>query len=153
MAKRFNTLDALVAAAPCELGTTDWVTVSQEDVSQFAAVTRAREWIHTNVDRAAREGPFGTTVAHGFLTLSLATHFQTELLDVPDDLVGVNYGVQRARFPAPLPVGTRVRAAGGLIESELAGTGARIVVRLVYEAEGGGKPPCVAEMISLVVPA
>ena len=151
--RKFADRDAVVAAAPCDLGTAGWVTVDQEDVNRFADATRAHEWIHVDADRAQREGPFGTTVAHGFLTLSLATHFQTELLEVGGPVVGGNYGVDSARFPDALPVGSRVRASGRLKSATRAADGTvRIVVGLTYEREGGGKPPCVADIVSLLVP-
>jgi acyl dehydratase len=127
-------------------------TSFSQDVLHFADATRAREWIHTEPERAVREGPYGGPVAHGFLTLSLATYFQTQLLELPSDLVGINYGLQTARFPAAVPVGSRVRANGRLIEAMPYGDGLRITVALRYEREGETRPPCVVEVISLVVP-
>ncbi len=148
---RFGTLDDLVRAAPTGLGVTDWETISQHDVDAFGRSTRALEWIHLD-GRKAVEGPFAGPVAHGFLTLALATHFQTQLLELPPVFFGVNYGVRSARFPSPVPVGSRVRATGTLLEAEPAPSGCRILVELRYERAGAAKPPCVAEVITLVVP-
>jgi acyl dehydratase len=149
---RFQSITDLLSVPGQPLGTTNWVNITQEDINQFARLTRAPEWIHTDVERAQRESPFGTTVAHGYLTLSLATHFLTQLLEVSGPIVGVNYGLNRVRFPAPTPVDSRARARGALIDTTAEGDGARIVVELVYEVEGADKPPCVAEIVSLVLP-
>jgi acyl dehydratase len=148
----FENIEAVLAAVPTDLGWSEWVTVSQEDVLHFADATRAREWIHTDPARATREGPYGAPVAHGFLTLSLATYFQTQLLELPSNLVGINYGVQSARFPAAVPVGSRIRASGRLLEAAPFDEGLRMTVALRYEREGATKPPCVVEVISLVLP-
>lgn len=148
---RFASLEHLASSAPSPLGVTDWVRISQDDVGRFAEVTRAREWIHVDPVRAAA-GPFGTTVVHGFLTLALATWFQSQLLELPDAVVGVNYGLSYARFPDHVPVGSRVRAAGTLRIAERAGAGVRATVRLTYEREGSAKTPCVADVISLILP-
>ena len=135
------------------LGTSRSELITQQDVQWFADATRAHEWIHVDPQRAAREGPFGTTVAHGYLTLSLATPFVTELLGVGDGVVGINYGLNRVRFPAPVPVGSRVRAHGTLRSATPDGPGMRTVIELVYEVEGGDRPPCVAEVVSVLLPA
>jgi len=153
MALTFDTLEELVGAAPTELGFTGWVTLSQEDVWAFAGATRAPEWIHTDPERATCEGPFGGPVAHGFLTLSLATYFTTQLLRSPPKMIGINYGLERVRFPAPVPVGSRVRASGHLLEASPSGSAARLVVRLTYECDEADKPPCVADVVSLIAPA
>src|SRR4051794_38162478 len=102
----FHSVDELLDAVGRDLGQTRWYTITQEHVAKFADATRAHEWIHLDVERAKREGPFGGTVAHGYLTLSLATSFITELMGLPG-AVGVNYGLNRVRFPAPVPVGNQ----------------------------------------------
>ena len=135
-----------------DLGTSRWELITQQDVQGFADATRAHEWIHIDTERAARESPFRTTVAHGYLTLSLATAFVTELLGARDGVVGINYGLNRVRFPAPVPVGSRVRAHGTLRSVTPDGPGMRTVVELVYEIEGGDRPACVAEIVSVLVP-
>lgn len=109
-------------------------------MQQFADATRAHEWIHLDVERCARESPFGTTVAHGYLTLSLATRFVTELLEGAGGTIGINYGLERVRFPAPLPVGSRVRAHGTLSAATTQDAGIHTVIELVYEAEGAQRP-------------
>jgi acyl dehydratase len=136
-----------------DLGASRWELITQQDVQGFADATRAHEWIHIDTQRAAREGPFRTTVAHGYLTLSLATAFVTELLGAGDSVVGINYGLNRVRFPAPVPVGSRVRAHGTLRSVTPDGPGMRTVVELVYEVEGADRPPCVAEVVSVLLPA
>jgi acyl dehydratase len=148
---RFESLTDLCQRAPTPLGTTDWIPITEEDVLAFAKATRAEEWIHVDRERAVREGPFGTPVAHGFLTLSLATYAQTQFLDLPPGCVGVNYGVASARFPSHVPVGASVRASGQVVEAQPVPGGARVTVRLTFEVEGGAKPACVADVISLVV--
>lgn len=135
-----------------DLGTTRWERITQHDVQRFADVTRAHEWIHVDTERAARESPFGTTIAHGYLTLSLATAFVSELLGESDCVVGINYGLDRVRFPAPVPVGSRVRARGTLRSATAYGPGMRTVVELVYEIDGADRPPCVAEVVSMLLP-
>lgn len=149
----FTTLDAVAAAAPRDLGTTEWVTVTADDVAKFAEATHAHEWIHVDAERARRESPFGTTVAHGYLTLSLATKFITELFGAPEEVaLPVNYGLDRVRFPAAVPVGSRVRAHGRLIAAERVEVGLQTVVCLTYECDVTDKPPCVAEVVSLLLP-
>ena len=143
-------VDGLVHRVGEQLGTSGWERITQEDVNAFAKATRANEWIHVDEERA-RAGPFGRTVAHGYLTLSLATRFVTELLSGKEGWVGVNYGLNKVRFPAPVPVGSRVRASGQLIAATPLDEGVRTTVQLTYEVEGGTKPPCVAEVVSLVV--
>ena len=145
----FATLDQLPTGLPRDLGWTRWHTVTQQHVSAFADATEAHEWIHVDEARAA-QGPYGTTVAHGYLSLSLATRFQTELLVAPPDMVGINYGVDRARFPAPVPVGSQVRAHGTLMSAAPHELGARIVVNLVYECDRTDKPPCVADVVTVL---
>ena len=136
-----------------DLGVTEWITISQEDVWKFADATRAKEWVHVDVERARRDSPFRNTVAHGYLTLGLATPFVTELVGIdPESAVGVNYGLDRVRFPEPVPVGSRVRARGRVKVVEPHGQGVRLVTNLTYEIEGVAKPACVAEVISLILP-
>jgi acyl dehydratase len=148
----FDSLEALLAFGAGPLGTTAWHKITQRDVEYFAEATNAREWIHVDVDRARQEGPFGSTVAHGYLTMSLATPFVTELLQVGGPVVGVNYGLNRVRFPAPVPVGRRIRARGLLKGVERRQGGAQTLIELSYETEGTERPPCIAEVLTLVLP-
>src|ERR1700734_3560210 len=110
----FHNLDEFAKAAGPELGASDWLTVDQERIDEFAEATGDHQWIHVDPERAAA-GPFGTTVAHGFLTLSLVPYFSTQLRSVEGVRMGINYGLDRVRFPTPVPVGSRLRARATLI--------------------------------------
>jgi acyl dehydratase len=135
-----------VIEAGAELGPTGWVEITQDRVNRFAAATEDAQWIHTNRERAA-EGPFGTTVAHGFLTLSLLPALWFELAGDTGRRVTVNYGVNRVRFPAPVPVGTRVRARFRVEEVTGVDGGEQARIAAAVEREGGDKPVCVAELV------
>jgi acyl dehydratase len=131
-----------------ELGPTDWVTITQDDIDKFAEVSRDDQWIHVDVERANTESPFGTTVAHGNLTLSLTDGFRRQLISQSGVRLGVNYGFDRVRFPAPVPAGSRVRARAKLISvDELGGGWWHVVTRFEIEVEGGEKPCCVADSV------
>src|SRR3954452_21537435 len=133
-----------------ELGVSGWRTVEQDDVNTFAALTGDEQWIYVDPERA-RNGPFGVTVQHGFLTLGLATGFLWEVCTVEGFGVVLNYGLNKVRFPAPLRVGSRIRMHVEVAEvKELdgpGGTGAEAVYRLTYEVEGQTKPCCVADLV------
>jgi acyl dehydratase len=129
-----------------ELGPTRWVEVGQERVDAFAGATEDSQWIHTNRQRAA-EGPFGTTIAHGFLTLSLLPALWFEVADEDGRRLTINYGVNRVRFPAPVPVGSRVRAAFRVEEVVAVDGGEQARIAAVVEREGHEKPVCVAELL------
>ena len=143
----FATLDALRAAVGTELGVSDWIRIEQQQVDQFAAATGDHQWIHTNPELAAA-GPFGTTIAHGFLTLSLLPVIGESVLQVDGVRMGVNYGTNKVRFPAPVPVGSRVRGRVELVEVTDVAGGVQIVTKVTVEREGGDKPVCVAESVS-----
>ena len=143
----FATLDALRAAVGTELGVSDWIRIEQEQVDQFASATGDHQWIHTDPERAAA-GPFGTTIAHGFLTLSLLPVIGDSVIQVDGVRMGVNYGTNRVRFPAPVPVGSRVRGHVELVEVSDVPGGVQIVTKVTIEREGGEKPVCVAESVS-----
>lgn len=129
------------------LGWSDWHEITQEDVDDFARVTRDMQFIHVDPEMAA-QGPFGTTIAHGFLTLSLVSSFLAEVLHVEDAAVAINYGLNRVRFPAPVPVGSRIRLGAELAEVEEPQPGTvQVVIRSTVEREGGDKPVCVAESV------
>jgi len=143
-------LSALEAAVGTETGPTDWFTVDQERINAFADATEDHQWIHVDSDRAA-SGPFGTTVAHGFLTLSLVPYLSAQLRRVDGVRMGINYGLDRVRFPAPVPAGARLRARSTLIRCEpVSGVpdAAQLVNRITIEIEGSAKPACVAEVVS-----
>jgi acyl dehydratase len=142
-------LDEVKAHVGSELGVSDWHLVTQERIDQFAEVTGDDQWIHIDPERA-RESPFGGTIAHGYYTLSLAPRFSYDMFKFEGFAFGVNYGLNRVRFPAPLPVGDRVRMRAKLVGLEEISGGAQILTELTFEREGGEKPVCVAESLSRV---
>jgi acyl dehydratase len=140
-----NGLDELKALAGTDLGHTGWLEMTQERVDTFADATNDHQWIHVDPERAAA-GPFGTTIAHGFLTLSLVIPLFNELMEVRDLSMTINYGLNKVRFPAPVPVGSKIRLAGQLGAVEDAGVNAvQAVVDFTIELEGSAKPACVAQ--------
>lgn len=128
------------------LGRSDWHVIEQSDANAFGAVTHDEQWIHTDPQRAA-QGPFGRTIAHGYLTLSLATALIDEVFVITDAVMVVNYGVDRVRFPAPLPIGEEVCAEVSLNGLSPFPGGVMATLRLVYEVAGGEKPCCVADVL------
>jgi acyl dehydratase len=135
------------------VGPSDWREVTQEDINTFAQLTGDNQWIHVDVERAKTESPFGTTVAHGNLTLSLIDGFRPELIRSTGYKLGVNYGFNKVRFPAPVPTGSRIRASLEVIEVEEVGQGWwQVVQRITVEVEGSEKPACVAESVGRVLP-
>lgn len=147
----FNGLDALDAAKGERLGTSDWHTVTQRQVDLFAEATGDHQWIHVDPDRAAT-GPFGATIAHGYLTLSLIPLLTGEIYRVEGVRMGVNYGTDKVRFPSPVLVGSRVRASADLVDVHVVPKGRRATVRYTIEIKGRDKPACVAETVVLLVP-
>ncbi|HEX6720882.1 MAG TPA: MaoC family dehydratase [Burkholderiaceae bacterium] len=133
--------------AGTDLGYTDWLEITQEQVNTFADATGDHQWIHIDRERAAK-GPFGTTIAHGFLTLSLLPRLAASALEIGDVRMGVNYGLNRVRFPAPVPSGSRIRAHLKLLSYEPLDGGAQLVMEVTMERDGGDKPVCVAETVS-----
>ena len=142
-----NGLDELKELAGADLGHSGWLEVTQERVNTFADATGDHQWIHVDREKAAA-GPFGGTIAHGYLTLSLVIPLFGELLEVRGVAMGINYGLNKVRFPAPVPVGARVRLAATLGAVEDAGVNAvQAVVDFSMEVEGAGKPACAAQAI------
>lgn len=136
-----------------EIGPSEWRTVSQEDIDTFADLTGDHQWIHTDVERAKKESPFGTTIAHGNLTLSLIDGLRIELLKSTGFKLGVNYGWNKVRFPAPVPSGSKIRATAEIVEIEDVGGGwFQIVTRFKVEVEGNEKPACVADSVARALP-
>jgi acyl dehydratase len=131
-----------------EVAVSDWVEITQEQVNQFAEATGDHQWIHLDVERCKRESPFGGPIAHGFLTLSLLPMLMQSSLRMTDVRMGVNYGLNKVRFPAPVPVGSRVRSRTTVLSVEDIAGGAQVTWQVVIEREGGDKPVCVAESIS-----
>ena len=142
-------LDELRTRVGEELGVSDWHEVTQESVNAFAEVTGDDQWIHIDPERA-RETPFGGTIAHGYYTLSLAPMFSYRMFNLEGIAFGVNYGLNKVRFPAPMPVGDRVRMRMKLAQVDEIPGGAQITMELTFEREGGEKPVCVAESLSRV---
>jgi len=130
-----------------DLGTSAWLTVPQSDIDMFARATHDEQWIHVDVDRA-KSGPFGGTIAHGYLTLSLCAFFLGQLASVSGISMGINYGIDRARFIAPVPAGSRVRGRGEVVEVTEVTGGVQAVVRITVELEGSEKPAAVVDTVS-----
>lgn len=136
-----------IAAVGTKLGPSDWLLVKQERIDLFARATGDHQWIHVDPERA-KSGPFGSTIAHGYLTFSLINMFLPELFEGRGMTMGVNYGAEKLRFPAPVPVNSRVRAVGELVRAEPIGDNAvQTTCRISIEVEGGDKPACVADII------
>jgi len=145
--KTYPQLADLQALVGQPLGTSDWITVDQPRVDAFADATLDPQWIHVDPERAA-QGPFGTTIAHGFLTLSLLPAFFASAFDIGDVRMSVNYGLNRVRFTAPVPVGSRLRASFRLLAYEPLDGGAQLVTEVTVEREGTERPACVAEAVT-----
>jgi len=143
----FENPDALKDAVGKHLGYSDWLEITQERIDTFADATGDHQWIHVDPERA-KEGPFGTTIAHGYLTLSLANLFLPQILEVRNASMGVNYGCGKVRFPAPVPCGARIRGGGEVKAAEEIPGGVQVTVLMTIEVEGGKKPACVVETIS-----
>jgi len=142
----------LAAAVGANLGRSAWLEITQERIDLFAEATGDHQWIHVDPERA-KSGPFGTCIAHGYLTQSLVNHFLPEILEVRGISMGVNYGADRLRFPAPVPVGARIRGRGELVSAEPTRDGAvQAVVRVTVEIEGSDRPGCVIDTISRYYP-
>ncbi|GAA3649242.1 MaoC family dehydratase [Nocardioides ginsengisoli] len=148
--RRFADIASLAEAIGEQVGHSSWHEVDQARVDAFAAATGDRQWIHVDERRAA-EGPFGGTIAHGFLTLSLVPMLQWEVFDIEGTAMQVNYGAEKLRFPAPVRVGSKVRAGFELLSLEAAAGGHRLTVRGTVEAEGVVKPVCIVDMVTYLV--
>jgi len=146
-ARVFENLDQIREAVGVPLGSTDWLEMTQERIDQFADATGDHQWIHVDPERA-KEGPFGTTIAHGYLTLSLASLFLPQLLRVEGISMGINCGCNKVRFPNPVRVGSRIRGTGEIVEVSDTSGGFQMVARVVIEIDGESKPACVADTVS-----
>lgn len=144
----FSDAASLLAAEGQSLGVTDWIEIKQDRIDQFADATGDHQWIHVDPERA-KQGPFGATVAHGYLTLSLVNYFLPQLMTVENLAMGVNYGCDRVRFPAPVPVGSYIRGASEITGVEEIKNGAiQVVVRVSVEVKDSERPGCVVDTIS-----
>ncbi len=145
--KTFQTLPDLAACVGQEVAVSDWLTITQQQVNLFAEATGDHQWIHVDPEKAAA-GPFGATIAHGFLTLSLLPKFFESSMEVIDCRMGVNYGLNKVRFMARVPVGSRLRARMKLLSAEpIEGNGLQMAWDVTVEREGAAKPVCVAESL------
>lgn len=143
----FASLDELRAAVGENLGPSDWLEIDQKRIDLFADATGDHQWIHVDPEKAAA-GPFGTTIAHGYLTLSLLPVLVPQLMRVDNVKMGINYGVNKVRFPATVPVGSRLRATATIAEVTEVSGGVQLTTTVTVERDGGDKPVCVAETVS-----
>ena len=148
-----NGIDDLKSLMGKEVGPTDWREVTQEDIDTFARLSGDDQWIHVDVERAKTESPFGTTVAHGNLTLSMIDGLRRDLIESKGFKLGVNYGWNKVRFPAPVPAGSKVRAKAEVTAvDEVGGGWYQVVTKFTVEVEGGEKPVCVGESVGRALP-
>jgi acyl dehydratase len=150
MMRVITTFDELADAVGEDLGSTEWLEVTQERVNAFANATGDHQWIHVDVERAA-DGPFGGTIAHGYLTLSLIPYFTPQLFRLETPGARLNYGVNRVRFPSPVKVGSRIRASAQIVEVTDVPAGKQMVTKVTVEIDGEAKPACVAETVVLLL--
>jgi acyl dehydratase len=146
MTTSVETLNNLASYVGKELGTSSWVDVDQDRINAFADATDDHQWIHVDAERA-KDGPFGGTIAHGYLTLSLLIPMWTDILEVGDVHTMVNYGLNKVRFPSPVPSGSKIRARATLASFETIPGGAQLAVDILVERQGGDKPACVAQLV------
>jgi acyl dehydratase len=143
----FNGVDELRAAIGTQLGSSDWITVDQSQIDMFADATDDHQWIHVDEERA-KAGPFGTTIAHGFLTLSLLPSLIKQIYSVENVKMGINYGLNKVRFTSPVPVGSKVRGTIDLVDVSDVNGGVQVVNKVVVEIEGAERPALVAEWLT-----
>jgi acyl dehydratase len=147
MATVFADPDALKDAVGRHLGFTDWMVVDQDRIDRFADATGDHQWIHVDPERA-KAGPFGATIAHGYLTLSLTNLFLPKLISVDNISMGINYGVNKVRFPTPVTVGSRIRGGAEILECEEIAGGVQVIIKVTVEIDGSAKPACVVENVT-----
>lgn len=152
MAREFANLDEFKSAVGEELGTSDWIEVTQEMVNLFADATGDHQWIHTDPEMAAK-GPFGGTIAHGYLTLSLLPVIAAQCYSVGNIVMGVNYGTNKVRFPNAVLVGSKIRGTATLVDTTDIAIGTQATIKFVIEIEGVDKPACVAEVLFVMAGA
>jgi acyl dehydratase len=149
--RSFGSIDEISQAVGEHLGFSEWTTVTQKQIDDFAETTGDRQWIHVDPVRAA-SGPFGTTVAHGYLTLSLVSMFIEQVIGFDDSITRINYGSERTRYPAPVPVDSRLRGGLEIVALDATAQGHRLRALITVEIEGHNKPACVTEMVILLRP-
>jgi acyl dehydratase len=150
MTTTFTSLDDIRAVVGTDIGTSRWFELTQDRINGFAEITEDRQWNHVDPERAAG-GPFGTTVAHGFLTLSLIAAMFDDLIQAPWATAGINYGLNKVRFPSPAPVGSRVRGHARLLEVTDIPGGVQMISQVTIEREGSERPVCVAETVTRIL--
>lgn len=150
MPPREIAFDNVESLAGEELGVSDWHTVTQADINKFADVTHDHQWIHIDPERAKKESPYGTTISHGYFTLSLLPHLASQVWKATGVKMGVNYGLNKLRFPAPVPAGSRVRARVKLDKVSVVQGGKQLETTVTIEVEGNDKPAAVAESVSRI---
>jgi acyl dehydratase len=143
-----ETLRSLKEFVGREIGVTDWIVMTQERIDRFAETTEDRQWIHIDCERAQKESPYGTTIAHGFLTLSLLSHFMKQAVQFRSGVrIAINYGLNRVRFPSPVPAGSKIRARIGLLSTKQFPDALEAAFSVAVEVENSDKPCCVAEWV------
>ena len=147
MKRTFTSLDEFAAQVGQDVGVSDWILVTQARINQFADATGDHQWIHVDTE-LAKSSPFGTTIAHGFLTLSLLPEMGASAMQVDGVRMGINYGLNKVRFPAPVPVGSRLRGRFRMLNCEAIDGGIQVTLECTMEREGSDKPVCVAESLS-----
>ncbi|MBB5156558.1 MaoC family dehydratase [Saccharopolyspora phatthalungensis] len=146
----FTSREEIIAAKGEKLGTSEWLTITQEQVNQFAEATLDRQWIHIDVERA-EQGPFGGPIAHGFLTLSLLSKLNSQTYRFEGAKMAINYGLNRVRFPSPVLVGSRIRSSTELADVTEVDGGLQLTIKSTIEIDGGSKPACVAEGLTRII--
>ena len=147
MTATFTSPNDLLGAVGADVGVTDWITVTQDQIDKFAEATLDNQWIHVDTERA-KAGPFGAPIAHGYLTMSFASHFLMQLVQVGGIAMGINYGVDKVRFPAPVPVGSRLRGHGQILDAKEVPGGVQATTRITIEIEGSERPAAVVDTVS-----
>ena len=148
----FKHPNELLSAAGQQLGVSDWLAIEQDRINLFADATGDHQWIHVDPEKA-KSGPFGATIAHGYLTLSLVNLFLPQIVDVQGISMGVNYGCDKVRFPSAVKVGSKVRGRGEVVSAEEVKGGVQAIIRVTVEVEGSDRPACVVDTISRYFPA
>ena len=149
--RRIGSIEDLRALVGTEVGASEWLTVDQDRVDRFAGATGDHQWIHVDVDRATRSG-FGGTIVHGYLTLSLIPVLAREIMVLSFGSARLNYGLNAVRFPAPLPTASRIRARGTVLDVRSLPKGEQLTMSYTIDVDGAGRPACVAEALTLIVP-
>jgi acyl dehydratase len=147
MTTEFDGPKALLDSIGADLGTTDWITITQEQINAFAGATLDNQWIHVDTERA-KAGPFGAPIAHGYLTMSLAAYFLGQLVRVTGISMGINYGADKVRFPSPVPVGSKLRGRGELMDAKEVPGGVQVTIRVTIEREGSDKPAAIVDALT-----